>query len=377
MIPVCEPLLLDSDRALVEECLAHGWVGSAGPFIGRFEEAWAAYCGRRYGVAVSSGTAALQIAAECLDLEAGDEVIMPSFTIISCPLAVLRARGVPVLVDCDPRTWCLDVVQVRARITPRTRAILAVNIYGHPPDMDTLGDLAAEHGLAIIEDAAEGHGAEYLAGRRGAHPAWRRCGSFGVTSCFSFYANKLITTGDGGMVLTDEARVAERARSLRNLCFGPERRFFHEGVGFNFRMTSMQAALGVGQIERMDAIVARKRRIASEYQRRLRETGGVHVRVEEGWARSSFWMNGLVLSPECGMDAVRLATALRAEGIETRPCFLGMHEQPAFHDAGLFQHERYPVTERLARHGLYLPSGLGLTDAELHHVCDVVADAVR
>lgn len=376
-IPVSEPDLKTRELALVAECLSSGWISSSGPFIERFEEAWAGYCGRKYGIAVSSGTAALQIAAQSLDLEKDDEVIMPSFTIISCPLAVLYAGGVPVLVDCDPDTWCLDVDEVRKRITPRTRAIMAVHLYGHPADMDALQNLADEHGLAILEDAAEAHGAECLVRRRDSSPSWRRCGSFGIASCFSFYANKLITTGEGGMVLTDDARLAERARSLRNLCFQRDRRFYHERLGFNFRLTSLQAALGVGQVERMDAIVERKRQVAAEYRRRLGAVERIQLQTEREWARSVFWMNGIVLSTDREMDGVGLAAALAFKGVDTRPFFLGMHEQPAFHAAGLFRGEHYPVTERLARQGLYLPSGLALTDAQLADVCDAVLDAVR
>ena len=376
MIPVNLPDLTARELALVAECVASGWISSSGPFIERFEESWAAYCGRRYGVAVSSGTAALQIAARCLDLSPGDEVIMPSFTIISCPLAVIDAGGVPVLVDCDPETWCLDVEQAGARITPRTRAIMAVDLYGHPADMDALETFASEHGLTIVEDAAEAHGAECLGGRHGGNPQWRRCGSFGRVSCFSFYANKLVTTGEGGMLVTDDDGIAGRARSLRNLCFQAGRRFYHEELGFNFRLTGVQAAIGVGQIERMDAIVARKRQIAAEYRRRLAGLESIQWQAEREWARSVFWMNGFVLGGDRGMDAARCAAELRARHVETRPFFLGMHEQPALHAAGLFRGERYPVTEKLSRQGLYVPSGLGLSDEQIARVCDAVRDVV-
>ena len=199
-IPVNEPLLGSRELEYVSECVRTGWVSSAGRFIEEFEQKWASYCGRRHGIAVSNGTVALQVSAACLGLKPGDEVIMPTFTIISCALAAIYNGAVPVLVDSDPRTWCMDVNQIEAKITPRTRAILPVHIYGHPVDMDPILELAEKHGLAIIEDAAEVHGAEYLAGRGTTHPAWRRCGSFGTLSCFSFYANKLITTGEGGMI---------------------------------------------------------------------------------------------------------------------------------------------------------------------------------
>ena len=212
MIPVNEPRIGEQELAYVTECLRTGWISSAGRFIEEFEARWAAYCGMPHGVAVSNGTVALEAAVACLDLKPGDEVILPTFTIISCAQAVVYGGGVPVLVDADPRTWCMDVSQVAAKITPRTRAIMPVHIYGHPVDMAPLWALAEQHGLAIIEDAAEAHGATYHG---------QRCGGLGDLSCFSFYANKIITTGEGGMILTKDAKLAERARSLRNLCFRP------------------------------------------------------------------------------------------------------------------------------------------------------------
>jgi perosamine synthetase len=376
MISVNEPLLGSRELEYVSECVRTGWISSAGKFIEEFENRWAEYCRQRYGIAVSNGTVALQVAAACLGLKPGDEVIMPTFTIISCALAVVYNGGVPVLVDCDPRTWCMDVEQLRDKITERTRAIMPVHIYGHPVDMDPILDLAERNGLAIIEDAAEVHGAEYLAGRNTAHPAWRRCGSFGTLSCFSFYANKLITTGEGGMVLTDDPKLAEKARSLRNLCFQAGRRFYHEELGFNFRLTNLQAALGVAQLERIEEIINRKRWIGQEYNRRLAGIKNLQLPVEEPWARNVYWMYGVVLSEEAGMDAPAFALRLKQREIETRPFFLGLHEQPAFHQKGLFLGERHPVSERIARQGLYLPSGLALTADQITKVCDAVHEVL-
>jgi len=376
MIPVNEPLLGERELDYVAECVRTGWVSSAGKFINQFEEQWAAYCGRRHGVAVSNGTVALQLAVACLEVKPGDEVIIPTFTIISCALAVVYNSAVPVLVDCDPQTWCMDVQQVEEKISPRTRAIMPVHIYGHPVDMDPLLDLSNKYGLAIIEDAAEVHGAEYLSGRGASHPAWRRCGSFGTMSSFSFYANKLITTGEGGMVLTDDPQIAEKARSLRNLCFQPDRRFYHEELGSNFRLTNLQAALGLAQLERMNEILARKRWLGAEYTRRLKDIRGLQLPVEEPWARNVYWMYGVVISEEREMDADLLAQKLKERGIETRPFFLGMHEQPAFHKRGLFLNERYAVAERIARQGLYLPSGLALTEDQMTQVCDAMHEVL-
>lgn len=372
MIPVNEVRLGDQELEYVSECVRTGWVSSAGRFIEEFEEGWAKYCGRRHGIAVSNGTVALQLAITSLGLETGDEVILPAFTIISCAQAVVYNGGIPVLVDSDPQTWCMDVEQVKNKITPRTRAIMPVHIYGHSVDMDPLLELAQKHGLAIIEDAAEAHGAEYLSGRHGSHPTWRRCGSFGTLSCFSFYANKLITTGEGGMVLTDDPQLADKARSLRNLCFQPGRRFYHEELGYNFRLTNLQAALGVAQLERMDEIVARKRWIGRSYTARLRDIQGLQLPAEEPWAHNVYWMYGVVLSGNIGMDATMFAQRLREHDIDTRPFFLGMHQQPVFQHRGLFLNERYPIAERIARQGLYLPSGLALTEGQLMQVCEAV-----
>jgi perosamine synthetase len=376
MIPVNEPSLGERELAYVTECVRTGWVSSSGSFITEFEEHWAKYCGKRYGIAVNNGTTALQLAVACLGLKPGDEVIMPTFTIISCALAVIYNGGVPVLVDSEPSTWCMDVTQIERKITPRTRAIMPVHIYGHPVDMDGVLRLADKHSLAIIEDAAEAHGAEYLSRRDTPHSTWRRCGSFGTLSCFSFYANKLITTGEGGMVLTDDAMLAETARSRRNLSFQSKRRFYHEDMGFNFRLTNLQAALGLGQLERMDEIVARKRWIGAEYTRRLSDISGLQLPAEESWARNVYWMYGLVLSEATGMDALQFATRLKERGVETRPFFLGMHEQPVLQDRGLFPDEHHPVAERLGRQGLYLPSGLALTEEQLSDVCEIVHKAL-
>jgi len=376
VIPVNEPLVGKREEELVLECLRSGWISSAGKFIEDFEQGWADYCGRRYGIAVSNGTAALQLALTCIGLKPGDEVILPAFTIISCALAVIYNGGVPVLVDSDPRTWCMDVERVKEKINRHTRAIMPVHIYGHPVDMDPLLDLAKKHGLAIIEDAAEAHGAEYLCGKKSCAPAWRRCGSFGDMSCFSFYANKLVSTGEGGMVLTDDPALADRARSFRNLCFQPDRRFHHQELGFNFRLTNLQAALGVAQLERMDQIVARKRSMGQTYNRLLKDIDGLKLPAEEPWAKNVYWMYGVVLSDEAGMDASELAQALKERGVETRPFFLGMHEQPVFQKRGLFIAENYPVTERLARRGLYLPSGLAMTEEQLKNVCQAVHEVL-
>lgn len=377
MIPVNAPWLQEEDLASLVDCFKSGWISSAGPYIEKFESAWANYCGVRHGIAVSNGTTALQVATEAIGVGPGDEVIMPSFTIISCAAAVVRAGGVPVLVDCDPVTWCMNPAQVEAKITSRTKAIMVVHMYGHPVDMDAIMTVAREHGLLVIEDAAEVHGAEYLSERLGNLPRWRRCGSMGDIATFSFFANKLITTGEGGMVITNDDELARRSRSLRNLCFQPPRRFLHEEQGYQFRLTNMQAAVGLRQVSRMDQILERKRWAAHEYTKRLARHTSFQLPTQMEWARSVYWVYGIVLSEELPFDAAEMIRRLDNYEIETRPFFMGMHEQPVYRRLGLFQNEAYPVTERIARRGFYLPSGLALTIEQIESVCAAVDEIME
>lgn len=365
LIPVNEPLLSAQTRRYVDECITTGWVSSEGRFITAFEESWASYCGMNHGIAVSNGTTALELAVACLELQPGDEVIMPTFTIISCALAILRAGLNPVLVDSDPRTWCLDVEAVAKKITSRTRAIMPVHMYGHPADMAPLLDLARKHDLIIIEDAAEAHGAKYKT---------QIVGGIGDLSCFSFYANKIITTGEGGMVLAKRPEHAERLRSLRNLCFRTDRRFYHTHAGHNYRLTNIQAAVGLSQVEAIEEHVKRKRWLGKAYTEQLKGISQITLPIEESWATNVYWMYGIVLNDDLDYDAVEMAKRLRAKGVDTRPFFLGMHEQPVFLQQGLFKGESYPVAERLASRGLYLPSGLTLTELQLLRVCDAVKE---
>lgn len=371
-IPVSEPDIREEEVREVLSALRSGWISSAGPQLTEFESRWAEYCGRRHGVAVSSGTTALELIIAGLGLAAGDEVIMPTFTIISCALAVVRAGATPVLIDADPLTWCLDAALVEARITSRTRAIMVVHMYGHPCDMAGLSAIAERHGIALVEDAAEAHGAECRV-----HGEWKRCGSFGMASAFSFYANKLVTTGEGGMIVTDDDAIAERMRSQRNLAFRTDRRFLHTELGHQYRLTNLQAALALPQIGRLAETITRKRAIGAAYSARLGEMEFVELQAEQPWARSVFWMFGLVLHDEHPLDAASLAQRLDAAGVETRPFFLGMHEQPALQALGLFENERYPVSERLARRGLYLPSSVTLTHADIDRVCTAVTEALQ
>ena len=368
-IPVNEPLLNGNEEKYLVECIRTGWISSEGPFIKKFEEQFAARVGRKYGVAVSNGSVALDAAMVALGLEPGDEVILPTFTIISCAAAIVRAGAVPVLVDCEPTTWNIDVAQIEARITPRTKAIMVVHIFGLPVDMDPLLVLARKYGLKVIEDAAEMHGQTYKG---------KPCGSFGDISTFSFYPNKHITTGEGGMIVTDDPILAEKCRSLRNLCFKPEQRFVHDELGWNFRMTNLQAALGVAQLERLDEFVQIKRRMGARYTELLTGAQGIQLPLAQtDYGDNIYWVYGMVLDDSVPFDAKEAITRLHKLGIGTRPFFWPMHEQPVFRKMGLFVGESYPVAERIARRGFYIPSGMALTGEQLERSAAAVKEILQ
>lgn len=365
MIPVNEPLLDGNEKKYLNECIDTRWISSEGPFVKRFEQKMAEAVGRRHGIAVCNGTAALELAVASLGLAPGDEIVMPTFTIISCAAAIVRCGCVPVVIDSDPLTWNMNVEKLKEKLEDeigrkgnrKLKAIMVAHIYGLPVDMDPVLEVAQKYGLKVIEDAAQMHGQTY----RG-----RRCGGMGDLSTFSFYPNKHITTGEGGMVLTDDDHLAERCRSLRDLCFQPQKRFVHDELGYNFRMTNMQAALGVAQLERLDEFALRKRRMGARYTDLLEGVEGLQLMPREtDYAKNIYWVFGVVLKDEVPFDAKEAIGRLAAAGIGTRPFFWPMHEQPVFHAMGLFRDERHPVAERMARRGFYVPSGMALTDDQL------------
>ncbi|MBU1980657.1 MAG: DegT/DnrJ/EryC1/StrS family aminotransferase [Gammaproteobacteria bacterium] len=362
-IPVNEPLLDGNEKKYLCECIDTGWISSEGPFVQRLEKEFAARVGRRFGIAVANGSVALDAAVAALDLGPGDEVILPTFTIISCAAAIVRAGATPVLVDSESDTWNMDLSQVEQKITSRTRAVMAVHIFGLPVDMDALLAITQPRGIKVIEDAAQMHGQTCRD---------QPCGSFGDMSTFSFYPNKHITTGEGGIIVTDDEGLAERCRSLRNLCFKPEKRFVHEELGWNFRMSNLQAAVGCAQLERLDTFITRKRQMGCRYDELLVNVPGIQKPlIRTAWAENIYWVYGLVLDDGVPYDAEEAIRRLAAQGIGCRPFFWSMHEQPVFRRMGLFSGESYPVAERLARRGFYLPSGLALTETQIRRVADV------
>ena len=364
-IPVNVPALKGNEEKYLTNCIKTGWISSEGPYINKFEDAFSQRVGRKYGVAVANGTAALDIAIESMGLKEGDEVILPAFTIISCVMQIVRCGAKPVLVDSDPVTWNMDVSQIEKKITPRTKAIMAVHIYGLPVDMDPILTLVKKYNLKLIEDAAQMHGQTYKG---------RPCGSFGDISTFSFYPNKLITTGEGGMLVTDNEFLRDEAQEFRNLCFTKDR-FIHKRMGWNYRMTNMQAALGLAQTERLDQILNRKREIGQIYNNLLSEVDGVQLPCDNvDYADSIYWVYGLVLEPNSKLDPKTIMAKLGEKEIGTRPFFFPLHQQPVLKEMGLFEGEEYPVSESLYKRGFYIPSGLGITDEEINRVAQAIIE---
>lgn len=359
-IPVNEPLLDGNEKKYLCECIDTGWISSEGPFVKEFEQKMSERVGRGYGIAVSNGTAALEVAVQALGIQAGDEVIMPTFTIISCAMAVTKLGAVPVFVDSDLLTWNMKAGDIEGKITDKTKAIMMVHLYGLPVEVDQVLEIARKYHLKVIEDAAEMHGQTY----RG-----KPCGSFGDISTFSFYPNKLITTGEGGMIVTDNEELAERCRLIRNLCFRRDVRYVHDEISDNYRFTNLQAAVGLAQLEQLDRFVERKRAMGKYYTERLCDVAGLTFPVEQtDYADNIYWVYGLVLNREIHADNREVQSLLAEEGIGTRTFFWCMHEQPVYRNAGLFDARHYENAEYLARKGFYIPSGLALTQEQMEEV---------
>jgi perosamine synthetase len=368
-IPVNEPLLGSKEKKYLLECIETGWISSEGAFVEKFEKNLAKALLRNHGIAVSSGTAALDVAIEALGISRGDEVILPSFTIISCINQIVRVGAIPVLVDSDPNTWNMNINQIEEKITMRTKAIMAVHIYGLPVDLDPVISLAKKYNLKVIEDAAEMHGQSYKG---------KPCGSFGDISTLSFYPNKHITTGEGGMILTNDDQLAKNCRSLRNLCFQSDKRFVHEKLGWNYRMTNMQAALGVAQLSRLDEFVDRKIRMGTLYTELLKEVRGIQLpMVSTSYANNIYWVYGLTLDKSIDFDAKEAMTRLGRLGIGCRPFFYPMHQQPVLRKMGLFKGESYPEAEKLYQRGFYIPSGMAISDEQINRVTEALVEILK
>jgi perosamine synthetase len=370
MIPVAEPVLLGNEKKYVMDCLDTLWISSRGKYIPLFEEQFSRYCGVRHGVACANGTVGLHMALEVLGVGPGDEVIVPDFNIIVAANVVILAGARPVLVDVEPDTWCLDPARLEAAVTPRTKAIMVVHMYGHPCDMDPILAVARRHGLRVVEDCCQSHGATYHG---------RMTGSLGDIGVFSFYGNKTITAGEGGMLVTDSDELAERARLYRDNGFEVPR-FIHKIRGMNYRLTNIQAAIGLAQTEKLDLAVARKREIARAYLEHLAGVPDLGLPVERPGCRNVYWMFGVLIGDGFGPSKEEVMAGLAARGVDSRSFFFPLSEQPALRgddprlpDLGGDR----PVSRALGRRGLYLPSGLGLTAEQIRHCAEALISLRR
>ncbi len=365
MIPVFEPIIGEEEIAYVTDALRKGELsGTFGHYLESFEKEFAEFCGCEYGVAVSNGTTALHLAVAAAGIQSGDEVLVSASTNIATALAVAHHNAIPIPADSEEGTWNLDLDLIDGLITPKTKAIIPVHLFGHPVDMDALMALANKHSLVVIEDCAESHGATC----RG-----RMTGSFGHMGCFSFYANKVITTGEGGMVVTNDKALAERLRLLRNLAFTTPR-FRHEELGYNFRMTGYQAAMGLAQLRRIEHIVQEKRRIAHTYNALLADISGLSLPVEKDWAHNVYWMYAVVVEKEFGMTRDQLMASLRQRGVDTRTFFCPMNQQPCLQALPGFRAVPCPVADRIWESGVYLPSTYTLSETQLRQIADALRD---
>lgn len=363
-IPVNEPLLDGNEEKYLVDCVRTGWISSAGEYVTKFETGMAKYVGRSEGISVSNGTTALEAAVLGLNLPKGSEVIMPAFTIISCGNAVIKAGLIPVLVDSQPDTWNMDVSQIEDKISDKTSAIMVVHIYGLPVNMAPVLEIAKKYNLKVIEDAAEAIGVSCNG---------RQCGSFGDVSCMSFFANKHVTTGEGGMIFADDEEIISRVKQVKNLFFDSERRYIHEEIGSNFRMTNIQAAIGCAQLEKLDEHLKIKEAIGKRYNELLADNKYFYLPVDKtDYADNKYWIYGLVIRDEYDVDATEVMKRLHDMGVGCRHFFYPLHLQPAYRKLGLFEGESYPVAENLAKKGLYIPSGMAMTKEQIEAVAECV-----
>lgn len=365
-IPVFEPVIEQDEIDAVVAALKRGEIsGTFGEALKEFEQRFAEYSGCKYGIAVSNGTTALHLAVHAAGIQPGDEVLVSASTNIATALCVAHNNAIPVPVDSENITWNLDLDLIEGLITPKTRAIIPVHLYGHPVDMDRLMEIARKHNLIVIEDAAEAHGATV----RG-----RMVGSFSDMACYSFYANKIITTGEGGMIVTNNEMFAERLRLLRNLGFTTPR-FRHEVLGYNFRMTGYTAAMGVVQLNKIEHIIEEKRRVAHTYNRYLNDIPGLQLPAELDWARNVYWMYAITVQPDFGLTRDELVKKLADAGIETRTFFCPMNQQPGLQEIPGFRSNPLPIADKLWETGLYLPSTHTLTEATIQMIAGVIESA--
>lgn len=372
MIPVSEPIIAPNAKKYLSEVLDSAWVSSLGPYVERFERKFAKFVGTKYAVATSSGTAAIHLSLAALNIGPGDEVIVPSLTMIAAALPIVYTCAKPVLVDVDPNTFCVDVKQIEKKINKKTKAIIVVHLNGNPADMAPLLKLAKKHHLAVIEDAAEAHGAEY----KMPNGKWEKTGSIGNAGCFSFYGNKIITAGEGGMITTNDKKLADRARSLRNLARTPGKHFLHKEIAFAYRMSALQAALGLAELEEVKSFLARKKEITDMYNNLLSDIESLELPQSKPGIKSVNWQYSFILKKNSKLNRDSLAKFLEKNGIETRNFVIPLHLQPAFLKIGYFKNETYPISELLSEQGLSIPSGLAIKDSEIKTVARLLRESL-
>lgn len=390
MIPVNQPLMAKNALKYISDCINSGWISSAGSYVGKFEAQFADYLGVKHAITTTSGTSALHLALASAGIGPGDEVILPALTMIAVPYAVLYTGAAPLVVDVDPETYNIHPDQIREVIehtcrfdkhknclvnnrTNRTvRAIFPVHLYGHPCQMDEIMAIGREYNLLIIEDAAEAHGALFYP--EGDRNKALFAGNIGNIGCFSFYANKIISTGEGGMVVTDDDRIAEKARRLKDLAHSPQRRFLHTDLAFNYRMTNLQAAVGLAQLEEIEKFIGIKQAMAASYQELLSEVKGLTLPQEKSWARNVYWMYAVLVEDDFGVSRDELSDLLQQQGVDTRTFFISLHRQPVFDSDDYLKSQSFPVSDELARKGFYLPSGLALTRGQIEQTCQTIKD---
>jgi len=358
MIPIMEPWIDQQEIDLVMDCLTTGWISSQGEYIGEFEKTFSGFCGTRFGVATSNGTTALHLALLTFGVGPGDEVIVPALSFIATANVVVYTGAKPIFADVDEMTWTLDPSRIKPLITDRTRAIIPVHLYGHPAEMGPILKLAEEYHLWVVEDAAEAHGAEYQG---------KKVGSLGHMGCFSFYGNKIISTGEGGMIVTDNLDWVEKARILRDHGMSREKKYWHPVLGYNFRMTNIQAALGLGQMKKIETIIDRKRKIAQTYAQELKGVNGISLPPEAAWGKNIFWLYSILIRQETGKKRDDLIEYLQQNQVSSRPLFYPMPDMPFY-----AVDDHFPISQKISGQGISLPSGSSLTSGQIHFVSDLI-----
>lgn len=358
-IPIAFPTLNGNEKKYVNNCLDTTWISSLGAYIDQFEEKFAEYCGSKYAISCSNGTVGLHIPLLALGIKEGDEVIIPTLTYIATANAVSYCKATPVLIDSDEKTWNIDPSKIEDKITSCTKAIIVVHLYGHPVDMDPIMQIAKKYNLFVIEDAAEAHGALYKG---------KKVGSIGHVGVFSFFGNKIITTGEGGMITTDDKTLASKMRNLKGQGMDPEKRYWFPIIGYNYRMTNIQAAIGLAQLEQIDNFLVERKIISVRYNQYLEVLQDyIEIQVEQPWARHSYWMYSIVLKDKVKLSRDELMHKLEEVGIETRPIFYPMHVMPPY-----FENEKYPISEKLSSRGLNLPTHGLLKEEDIQYICDYI-----